>query len=190
MLLPALGRAKSAARDISCAGNLKQLGFASLNYIDDYSDWCYSYYYPSAGGGWDSYAVYPYLNNGGVFACPSEIEHWNYNNTTGLIKKLSYGPNSTIFAGDTSGTPVLYTPKVKFNQVKKPYKKLLLSEPRIEITWNPVGVRCDYKIPGSPTYLGYYHNRTCNAVFGDGHVEKTIKPWADDKVMSFQLQTD
>ena len=41
MLLPALGAAKERARQTSCAGNLRQLGLATLLYAEDYNG-CYS----------------------------------------------------------------------------------------------------------------------------------------------------
>ncbi len=184
MLLPALKQARGLARDSLCQSNLKQLGTASQGYIDDYENWCYSYWNGKAA--WCDYAVYPYLSNGGVFACPSEVEHWNFTGASGAIPKLNYGPNSGIFAADTSGTPVTYNQKTRFTQVRNPHKKVFISEPRIEMSWNPVGVRCNYHIPGSPTYLGYYHNVKCNAVFGDLHVQKALNPW-DDSQMSFQI---
>ncbi len=39
MLLPALGRAREAARKTQCLGNLKQLALFSLNYTSDYKEW-------------------------------------------------------------------------------------------------------------------------------------------------------
>ena len=38
MLLPALRNAKESARTISCVNNLKQIGYAHLNYVNDYSE--------------------------------------------------------------------------------------------------------------------------------------------------------
>ena len=39
MLLPALNRALERARSTQCMGNLKQLGYAVVNYSDTYGDW-------------------------------------------------------------------------------------------------------------------------------------------------------
>ena len=38
MLLPALGRARDTAKNISCMGNLKQIGLALYNYSNDFKD--------------------------------------------------------------------------------------------------------------------------------------------------------
>lgn len=39
MLLPALNRAREAAKKIECAGNLKQIGLGLINYMDTYDEW-------------------------------------------------------------------------------------------------------------------------------------------------------
>ena len=39
MLLPALGKAKDAAKEIQCTSNLKQIGLSALNYADDNAGW-------------------------------------------------------------------------------------------------------------------------------------------------------
>ena len=38
-LLPALESAREKARQISCVGNLKQMGYAELMYVEDYEGW-------------------------------------------------------------------------------------------------------------------------------------------------------
>jgi prepilin-type N-terminal cleavage/methylation domain-containing protein len=37
MLLPALNKARGKAKSIKCVSNLKQIGLAQLNYLEDYN---------------------------------------------------------------------------------------------------------------------------------------------------------
>ncbi len=74
MLLPALGRAKDAAQNISCVNNLKQLGLAEIMYADSNSD----YYTPCLAPG-DEFGFWTDLladegfisDNSKVLQCPS-----------------------------------------------------------------------------------------------------------------------
>ena len=67
MLLPALNKARSIAKQISCVNNMKQIGTVMLSYSNDYDS-----YYPLSRYGWDSKAdwsacwislIHPYLNH-------------------------------------------------------------------------------------------------------------------------------
>ncbi len=40
MLLPALKGAKDKAKEISCVGLLRQIGFCNSSYVNDYNEWC------------------------------------------------------------------------------------------------------------------------------------------------------
>lgn len=66
MLLPALGKAKAKAHEITCLGNLKQLGMGLINYANDYKEWapwgdnCWNYAYNSrVKGGMVAYINVP-----------------------------------------------------------------------------------------------------------------------------------
>ncbi len=71
MLLPALNKARSAARSASCTNNLKQLGTGFLQYTNDYND-----YIPAgtttadSGNTWQN-CVYMYVNSDNSFHCPA-----------------------------------------------------------------------------------------------------------------------
>jgi prepilin-type N-terminal cleavage/methylation domain-containing protein/prepilin-type processing-associated H-X9-DG protein len=90
MLLPALNQARGKAHSIACTNNLKQIGLAHSQYMDDSDDWivpAYSSYYSNSQGRlW--YAVLSGYTTGvnyglkfedwqgedelGTFRCPSE----------------------------------------------------------------------------------------------------------------------
>ena len=80
ILFPVFAQAREKARQISCASNLKQIGLAVAQYVQDYDET-----YPYAtfnNGGYDwGWAVNPYVKNGhstntngyftgGVWSCP------------------------------------------------------------------------------------------------------------------------
>jgi len=109
LLLPALQRSKAKGREVVCASNLKQIGYAFVSYIDDYSGW-----YPQAGAGggmgtcshgWGNcwfgsycdvdkdkpYGLYSYVLKKDIWKCPSDkIWQWSRSN-------ISYGYNTNRF---------------------------------------------------------------------------------------------
>jgi prepilin-type processing-associated H-X9-DG protein/prepilin-type N-terminal cleavage/methylation domain-containing protein len=91
MLLPALNKARRAAKETACASNLRQLGLATTMYIND------SKFYPGSlntsvlnGTTHGPYAVWPTRlrkytkGNQGVFKCPAQLwdYDWKDNDTT------------------------------------------------------------------------------------------------------------
>ncbi len=50
MLLPALSNARNKAKDISCVNQVKQLGIALGNYVNDFDDWMPPFRYPYNDG--------------------------------------------------------------------------------------------------------------------------------------------
>ena len=85
MLLPALGKAKSKALDISCRSNLKQLGLCHVLYIDDNDGWAMSARLKTPGNGadlweWDTWSVMlcnEYGASSGLFICPASQGEWD-----------------------------------------------------------------------------------------------------------------
>jgi prepilin-type N-terminal cleavage/methylation domain-containing protein/prepilin-type processing-associated H-X9-DG protein len=95
ILFPVFAQAREKARTISCLSNNKQIGTAMMMYVQDYDEtfpywsWWYSSdlgggpYAGSPGGTsafnhWEGFwfnAIYPYVKNSQVFACPSTNDH-------------------------------------------------------------------------------------------------------------------
>ena len=108
MLLPALGKAKDVAKQISCLGNLKQFGYASSFYADDYG-YAVTYRHGTAAAGnevmWYS-MIKLYFNRRTVssipgsfwdgprcsLACPA-VNDSEVNTTLFAANKGTIGPN-------------------------------------------------------------------------------------------------
>lgn len=79
ILFPVFAKAREKARQSSCMSNLKQIGLAQLQYVQDYDerfcpqmDWLNSgTYHP-----WVD-RLFPYVKNAQVFSCPS-AKDWNF----------------------------------------------------------------------------------------------------------------
>jgi len=79
ILFPVFAQARGKARQISCLSNMKQLGTATMMYMQDYDEQLFEL----IPGGWSSRAgavgkpsmwmetIQPYVKNSGVFRCPS-----------------------------------------------------------------------------------------------------------------------
>ena len=112
LLLPALSRAKAAARRIQCASNLHQLGIGLRLYLDDskrYPAFCgqaLELIFPNRLDYWDG-KLLPYTSgNMGVFLCPSQMSPTN--NT--------YTNWNTVDPADTSVGAALarFTPNLSY----------------------------------------------------------------------------
>jgi len=82
MLLPALSRAKTKAKQAGCLSNLHQIGLGYVMYISDYKQ------YPGSGGYYGGPYTYvwmtrilPLMNNRGAFRCPAAAPNsaWDTN---------------------------------------------------------------------------------------------------------------
>jgi prepilin-type processing-associated H-X9-DG protein/prepilin-type N-terminal cleavage/methylation domain-containing protein len=78
MLLPALGKARQAAKKISCASNFKQIGVAFNMYTDDNNGFIVHH---GNGGQWSARLLSYVGNNIKIFKCPSTVAGdslWNW----------------------------------------------------------------------------------------------------------------
>ncbi len=146
ILFPVFAQAREKARAASCLSNTKQMGLGLMMYVQDYDETYpyWSWWYSSDQGGgpyggspysagfnhWESFwfnAIYPYVKNGQVFACPSANDHttilqnhcwtWTGNNTYDLMvahgfqpaminAQVNYAYNQALAEGNiTNGNP-------------------------------------------------------------------------------------
>ncbi len=131
MLLPALGKAREKARNISCVNNMKQLGVASMMYCNDSDDYFAPIYAGLARGTW-VIRLQPYMfpelsgegaqgvSNYKVYRCPSSKMPPSWMFST----RLCYGMNYYLNESETASKK----PGVKISKIAMPAKHLLFGE--------------------------------------------------------------
>lgn len=202
LLLPALQQARETARGVTCIGNLRQIGLAISNYVEDYGDWLPMTKSSSASSGatgWQdmwynqlsSYLgyrnrVWPeanYLSGDGwvwynpgaprVLACPAE-------STSGIW--LGYGWNWQQLGGyfSLSEEPAPYSSPDEWWWRRRLCE---VSAPAV------MSVAGDSSYAGAPFwgwldplyapyyYIGRRHRAGANRVMLDGHVEWAPYVW-------------
>jgi prepilin-type N-terminal cleavage/methylation domain-containing protein/prepilin-type processing-associated H-X9-DG protein len=132
ILFPVFAKVREKARQTSCLSNLKQIGLAAMQYVQDYDEQWFAQYDPAPGDPaphW-FYKVYPYIKmgaanpnqyyaaggRGNLETCPDGIgTQFNYS-MNGHISPVNWSastyaptadaqfthPSDTIFAGDAA----------------------------------------------------------------------------------------
>lgn len=178
LLLPALSTAKQRGKDLSCKGNLKQIGLSAMLYSSDYNEWTLCGIPGDLAGMWPkTLQDLSYVQSQSSFKCASE-DVFSFNRTS-----LSYGinfstfgawnghakapqrvPSITKFGRDSSLVYFVDTPPTIYASVGVGFSSDL------SIFACPVGV---YPISSSGLWYPSYarHSLKLNAVMFDGHVE-------------------
>ena len=89
ILFPVFARAREKARQTSCLSNLKQIGLATMMYVQDYDG-----RFPGHTGGPTSaydwpVMLLPYCKNAQIFECPTSLPPWRHMSVQGVW--LAYG---------------------------------------------------------------------------------------------------
>lgn len=81
ILFPVFAQAREKARQASCMSNLKQLGLAEMQYVQDYDERTSGSYANSpAGRIYYPELIFPYVKSAQVFYCPNANDNDHFNN--------------------------------------------------------------------------------------------------------------
>lgn len=169
MLLPALNKAREAARQSSCLSNLKQIGLAITNYADDRND-----YYPAdpgLGTGWPACWRRVLLDNEYVslkiMACNTILAKPNYSkNWSGWGGTYSASYNLANYGDATvksNGNLILCR-----KDVQKPSGFCVAADGQLKNTYSDTFFCWN----NSDTEFYNFHGTTFNVLYGDGHADK------------------
>ena len=162
LLLPALNKAKGAADNASCLGNLKQFGLAGASYSSDNDDWvCPALTTESDNnarryyGKLERYGVRlipapagssALFLNKGIAICPSEPLRITGNKTTGFSNYPMYGINWEL-GGDASSSSWWRCKNHKLSSCHTPSQVMFVTD-----SLNMEGSELD-----RPSWLAYRH---------------------------------
>ena len=181
LLLPALKRAKDVAKSIACVSNERQLHLCWVNYINDYDGrlpairtqvwdgitstasgmkvWpklMVDYLYPALGYNWA-------LKANSFLFCPSMERNTTYNDA----QYVTYGMTYYGIGGWNNGSTVI--PYRVISQVKNPDRQAAFGDSYTDYTRTPyLG---NSELGSDIGAADFRHNRLCNFVYCDGHVE-------------------
>ncbi|MBI2301204.1 MAG: DUF1559 domain-containing protein [Armatimonadetes bacterium] len=196
ILFPVFAKAREKARQSSCSSNLKQLGLAILQYMQDYDERFPRSQTPCWGAPYQQRYPYPaqifaYTKNWQLFACPSHrngnctnnsIPHYEVNAwiTRGVFPasfQLSYGIDEIMQNGCAGD----FTKLAKWNypaDVPIVFENRGLGQNGVSASSGGILGRMGYAEtcgtdcnPAARTDDGTRHNGGSNVCLGDGHVK-------------------
>ena len=201
ILFPVFAQAREKARGISCLSNEKQIGTATMMYVQDYDETYFNQPWPGGTPAAESgyfldcagqpgcqpthFAVllYPYIKNGQVFACPSfsgttytaSFRLWAEGDATKkkIVPFSAYGVNEELLGS--------FTPKTMAG-IENTASIGLIGENDYIFSWRncmlgpaDTKVRKYWTIGSTPDYFYYQtpprHTGGMNFVFADGHAK-------------------
>jgi prepilin-type N-terminal cleavage/methylation domain-containing protein/prepilin-type processing-associated H-X9-DG protein len=179
ILFPVFAQAKAAAKKISCLSNTKQLGLATMMYLNDYDDTYFwnpwpgleqvDYYLgiPEPTVGWYD-TLQPYIKSQGLFKCPSNNDPY-YAGNYPLNYPVSYGLNELLFDYKSVNSSVIQEPAQI--AIMADATSAWATFVGMEVT-DPDGVNRRYWLLSDQITWIYgtpIHTGGINANFGDGH---------------------
>jgi prepilin-type N-terminal cleavage/methylation domain-containing protein/prepilin-type processing-associated H-X9-DG protein len=147
ILFPVFAKAREKARQSSCLSNVKQLGLATLSYVQDYDE-CFP---GRICGGYYWYDLFvPYMKNTQLLQCPSRKS-----------VAVGYGYNTVTTAGYPLGTGA------SLGAIQSPSNVMILGDSNYTTAYCPG----DYAWATWDSYYPGEHADGINLVFVDGHAK-------------------
>jgi prepilin-type processing-associated H-X9-DG protein len=192
ILFPVFATAREKARQTVCSSDLKQIGLATMQYLQDYDEAfpCgtqYGVQYADHGCGW-AYQIYAYVKTTKAFLCPddakgNQVSYIGNSNVFGAAQSLrkETSPSNTVLLAEMQGFPYAFvTDRYMYDQTP--------TFDGLDWAWNSsTGQAANYWGPSLTTtfviatgWLGNYtqgraqngpHNDGANYMFCDGHVK-------------------
>lgn len=196
ILFPVFAKAREKARETSCASNLKQIGLAFMQYVQDYDEQepyngpanqatpagtnnvAIDFEYP----GWISNSVVPYTKSQQLFDCPSRQDGWTDPNNSNRAVSYSYNYEALYFGvGNVpyaNGVPSLAA-------INSPSTLIVMSDS--DNSWMDVPFEQSYGYGGGWRFRDWAwfvanNGKTCwhigrnNFLYADGHVKNAAWP--------------
>jgi prepilin-type N-terminal cleavage/methylation domain-containing protein/prepilin-type processing-associated H-X9-DG protein len=163
ILFPVFAKAREKARQTSCLSNLKQLGLATLQYVQDYDE-VLPHHQRSGRTITVQSQIQPYLKNEQIWVCPSQSAlyyyYWDNPTGTGAVYGImgSYGWNlrlGSVGIGTGSGI-------IKLGTLQTPSETGMWSDCQPSLT----------HLQDNNVYrTSAPHNEGGNMVYVDGHAK-------------------
>ena len=176
ILFPVFAQVREKARQTSCSSNLKQLGLAVAQYVQDYDETFpiaqtnpdFGSYGNGSPGYWGSWMpeIYPYVKSTGVFVCPDTVNHYVVTYKQAALETRSYGMNQWLIQG----------PSVPLAALNQPTGLPLLADCVDPLFYEPSRIynanESNYWGSSSPVNPAWARHKTAsNICFADGHVK-------------------
>jgi len=195
MLLPALNKARDKAKSINCVSNMKQIGLAVSQYVND-TDGFIPGWFENWRVSWVENLA-PYTNyNCSLWICPASMDYnspqaekvrnsrdWNF--VKGNISVAqSIGINGKI-EGNPSGTINTLLSPIKQIKIKKPSSLIYAADSASKLDTPPNNNDWRYFAysvwPTNGVSLFPRHNKNVNILFADQHVARVqaseVRKW-------------
>lgn len=198
ILFPVFSKAREKARQTSCLSNLKQLDLAMIMYMQDYDQTFPCADIPATpptelNHGW-AWKVYSYVNNHGLFVCPSCANGFSQNVACDYAYNYWLGRDGTG-SNDwyTSASFVSETTPATDSTVDSPADTIVFWEDWFSdqpCTENKDGYECSMSDPDCLTTLNpsSRHSEGGNYALADGHAKFQKWPGAVNAEYAFRVE--